>query len=541
MWYKYSTVVVVLAAMVASAGLSCSSGPDEVDDPVVEKTPRADTAEAFDDAAEWLPADTDAVVVSSGASVWEVLGHALLPTTRPDAESGALGTIEGLRADLDDVLRRHFAFDFGQSYSLVVGVDAETSQLSVVLFGDYQRPPDKEAIEIADYDAYEIEAEGLLQELFGPRTTETSLYAMPIDEPRRGLVLSIAPEALEATVGARGDEGMSLDSDGVDNTFARLFDDARGSNFAVAVTTEHVQHMLQELAMAGIPIPSAAIVTFGDDLSATFEGEPADLERIIAIVGDYLERLRGQTEQRYEAREGSYLEQLEAIYLHHAMDAIAGQMEPELGEDTLHYEVQLTDEGSRMAVLLGALAPYGLYTARTAFETYAQRSKAAEAEGILSAMSDGACAYFEGDQQYSTPDGVEPWHEGDPDNRDIRPGMPVGFDDKVFPGGPDIKVTTAPEVPEGSETVEFDPRIEGDVDFDADVVFTVLHLHAEHTQFRYTFETGSGIGEEATATITAEANFDPSTPEYHTVIQEMYVDPMRGCVANPMYTVHEGN
>ena len=47
---------------------------------------------------------------------------------------------------------------------------------------------------------------------------------------------------------------------------------------------------------------------------------------------------------------------------------------------------------------------------------------------------------------------------------------------------------------------------------------------------RITYETGENTGAEATATIRAVADFDPSTEADHTIEQELGVDPKTGNV-----------
>lgn len=158
------------------------------------------------------------------------------------------------------------------------------------------------------------------------------------------------------------------------------------------------------------------------------------------------------------------------------------------------------------------------------FDEYQLRAKASEADGIISVAADGAKRYMEGDQLWSTPQGTDPWHIADEDDSSERPGMPIGYQDKTFPGGPNITLETADEIPEGGETVEAEPFIEGHVDFDADAVLSQLMLDVNQPMyFRYTYETGPGTGAEATATITAEANFNPDTSEHHTVTAELEV------------------
>ena len=536
MQYKYPTTIALLALLAIAT--ACSSGPDEVaDEQASTPPPQLDAAQAFEASAQWLPSDSDVVISLSGPSMWEALGYGLLPTTNPHAEPGTLGTIEGLRTDLGAVLDQYFGFDFGKSHSLVAAMDIDGNLVSLVLLGEFDDPTTATPVELGPKTAYELDINAALgQEM----TPANKLYALPIDEPRRGLVLSVGPEELASLT-----DGAGLDAVSDQSTFARLFDDAYGSTLAVAITAEHMQHMAADFAAMGMPVPSAAMVSYGDDLRATIEGESVALERIATMAMDYLEHFRTETADRYHAEEYSYLERLEVIYLYHSITALSDQLLPELEGNSLRYEVELTDQGSRFEVLLASLAPYAFYAARTAYDEYfgddyfdsAQTSKSTT---TLELAADSAVRYCEFDQQYSIIDGAEPWHMAEPDDPARRAGMPVVFDYKVFPGGPDIEITTSPTVPEDGEEIVPDFHIEGDVDFDAAPVLQALTLYnSAPSRFRYTYRTGSETGSEATAEIVAEANFDPSTPEHHREVVELYVEDDGECWATPIYTEYE--
>ncbi len=168
------------------------------------------------------------------------------------------------------------------------------------------------------------------------------------------------------------------------------------------------------------------------------------------------------------------------------------------------------------------------------------RTKASEAEALVQLMSDGARTYFEGDQMWSQADLMEPWHVADSEVQGRQLGMPVFFDDKVFPGGPDITVVSSQEVPADGESVTAEPHIEGDVDFDAEDVLRTLNAVFPDSMFvRITYETGPGTGTDATATITAEANFNADTSEMHRVIKELSVDDDYGAIASTLETENE--
>lgn len=156
-------------------------------------------------------------------------------------------------------------------------------------------------------------------------------------------------------------------------------------------------------------------------------------------------------------------------------------------------------------------------------ERHRLRTIATEADEMVPAIAGEAIAYFRGDQAWSTEGGTEPWH--DAARVDETPGTVVDFEDKTFPGGTDVRIRTSEAVPEDGESLQPDPQTFGDGDVDIDVLLHRLGLDLnEPTYFRYTYETGPDTGHNATATIIAEANFDPATPEKHTLTKQLYVD-----------------
>lgn len=162
-------------------------------------------------------------------------------------------------------------------------------------------------------------------------------------------------------------------------------------------------------------------------------------------------------------------------------------------------------------------------------------ARAEEAEKRTSHIIDRARAYYEGDQAYHP---NEPWFGTAPD--EPREHDLVPFKEKVFPGGTDIRIVSAPTVPDGRTKVPFEPRIEGQSDLDVNSVLDALRLDIdEDVYFRFTYETGPGTGKDATARVTAEANFDPATPEHHTIVQELHMTVSDGIVASPPETKNE--
>jgi hypothetical protein len=150
---------------------------------------------------------------------------------------------------------------------------------------------------------------------------------------------------------------------------------------------------------------------------------------------------------------------------------------------------------------------------------WAKDSEAALA--LLTAMADGAKGYFESEQKITGQDHGEPWHDG---GDETMYGYPVEWNKYVFPGGAGYTFTTHGEVPTGGTpaAMTLDPAAP---EVSAALMKLGVTLPAE-SPFRYTYITGDGGGEAASATIVAEADFDPSTPELHTITVEVGVDDM---------------
>lgn len=523
-------ISVVLVGLVASLGsVSCSSTPETEDDETATEAPdEPDVVEMYGDAARWLPADSIAVAAGGGQTIFEALGDRLLPTALPEATAGELGTVRGLRDDIELVLRDEFDFAWTRTDTVAVGVTLDGG--GAVLFGEFDEPQRTADAEIADYPVWNLDSAVPDGEL----PVDVGLYATLVDEPRPALVLGTDLFRLEQVV---DDSSGSLAMSETGEDFEAMFDEVRGAYTAVAVEAGD----LTALAGDDIPAPDAAVVGYRpDELRATLRGSHDELEQIEAMAAEFLSEARDEIEREYEESAPGTGERLTLVYARHLAAALDGQLHPELDDRHLRYQLELTEaqHDPSTAVVVGAGIAAAL--AIPAFQQYQSRATQSEADALIQQMGSGARAYFEGDQIFSTPDGPEPWHVADEDS-DSRPGMPVPFDEKVFPGGPDIKVVSSPRIPEDGEQVATDPQIvSGDVDFDADAVFPPLGISLpETTRFRYVYETGPGTGADATATIRAEANFDPTTPKHHTVTLELYVGSDFGAKATPTITEHE--
>ena len=59
------------------------------------------------------------------------------------------------------------------------------------------------------------------------------------------------------------------------------------------------------------------------------------------------------------------------------------------------------------------------------------------------------------------------------------------------------------------------------------------------TAFRYTLTTGPGSGMDATCTVTAEADFDPTTDAVHTITQDVFINENQEVTVTPITVTNE--
>ena len=220
---------------------------------------------------------------------------------------------------------------------------------------------------------------------------------------------------------------------------------------------------------------------------------------------------------------------------------------------------QMREKGFTLVELMIVVAILGILAALAipAFVTYMNRAKAAEAEGIIQTMSDGARAYYEGDQQWSNPSGgAEPWHPSNAADPSQRRGMSVGFDLKVFPGGTGADVRTHDNIPAGGGQLA--TNVHAAVGEETQTLNSLNLQLDDSTYFGYRYkhnaETGndaaivmmgchdfSGAGsgiEDCDATFGSAAADADSNYDHHIVVRACLVRE-RGAYCLPMFTDNE--
>lgn len=206
---------------------------------------------------------------------------------------------------------------------------------------------------------------------------------------------------------------------------------------------------------------------------------------------------------------------------------------PELAEslpDELVLTARPTSTGLMVRGEVDRMVLFDAFLAEIAMEQ--RRSKVYEAERTLQLMADCARTYFYSEQKFGTD--REPWHVATAQN---PVGFPVPWAQYTFPGGPEQTLTTHATVPRVGEPQPV--KIEATRHAQATLDLLCFDASSGALPFRYTYETGAGGGEKATAVIRAEIDFDPGYAENHTMEVRIDVDPStQEIMVTPLMTMH---
>lgn len=161
-------------------------------------------------------------------------------------------------------------------------------------------------------------------------------------------------------------------------------------------------------------------------------------------------------------------------------------------------------------------------------------SKVEAAEQNMRRAMDGAKSYFTTEQKYTS--GPASWHPADAAN---MAGYPVEWSKYSFPGGSNYTISNYDTAPKDGELMAARaPFPAGSMEERVDTLLGGVLTRPSH--FKITYSTGPGRGENATATIRFEADFDSSTSDVHTITQEIRVDPYsQEVMITPSYTWYE--
>ena len=518
------TAFAVLLVCIAGFTTSCSSTPETDETSQVAEQPGGDEAMPFDvvdayrAAAGWIPQESSLVISGTSPASWYFLDEVALPTANPDAEPGAPGTLEGLESDIETLFVDHIGFDPTIAEAVVIGTSL--NDVTAVLFGEFGDVQGQSEVKVNGRRAYEF---SLYEGEFNDIDEFQHIYAMPIDDPRPGLVITMGIEKLERLESARQDDdgGMTLASGQRGELFDRLIADASGSRLAVASPIGEWSALVENELQ--FPLPQAFVLNYGDHQAGlTLEGDDKELAVIEGRVEQWLAELQETMQDHYDERDGELVEELTAIYGYHGLESMIGQLQPEHGDGRIRYEMALTDMNWGAFSVMSMFIFASLFDAIDPLREFSPPGYdfgAPRAETAVRDMAAAAAAHFEQEQHYCTSHTCDhPWYIGDP-------GELVPSEERVFPGGTDVRMVTMEGAPIEGESMTPHPMIEGDVDFDVDAITDVLGIDDERqTDTRYIYETGPGTGVEATASITAETMVDADDDRRHRVTQRLVVD-----------------
>lgn len=289
-----------------------------------------DGTEAYELASPWLSDDTAAVVSIARGDVGAPLIEDLLgPLMMADDGAAEVGTLTGLRTDIHGLFETHEVIPGGID-AVVVGAGENGG--TAVVFGDIEVPEAVPTVDVGAGSVYEVPLDGLPvpAQIGGMLGT---LYAMPIVDPRPGLLIATNLEDLEgfATTGAQhastGERFPEISS---------LLHDTGDAWLVAAAVLDDGDFDVPEQQ----PVPHTLALSLERGVRLSMSGDEHTLETIIGYMQMALTAFRSEAREKYERDDLPPVEQLASIYSYHSAEALVDQFEPQAGDGQLHYEFQ---------------------------------------------------------------------------------------------------------------------------------------------------------------------------------------------------------
>ena len=519
---KYVTFLVLSACLSASAG--CASGGEkksENESKAATEATRAradkpfEAAELIEDGASWLPPDAMLIGAVGAEDMWSFVGNffpsgnSASDSTQQSDGSPEDGTVAGMKSEWGTLFLDRVGFDPMGIEGMAFGASRQNQ--TVVLFGDLELDEDRtKAHEIDGQQAYALQI-GDHREL--SRVAGDEVWLVPFDQPRAGMALFLDRSQLEGPALKSRSSDRSSDT----LTESKMLADLPAGN---AVIVGFLDRATKQM-MAGAPVepPEHVGISVGDNLTVMIDGSKESLDDIDGHVQRYRKKAKVEVDRMHSQVDSMNLARAAGIVgYYHLSLAYYKRFETQRGDGRLTYRMGLPGGQNAMA-LTGIAAAVAV----PAFIKYIRRSKTSESRAMTRKLADRARAYFESDQMGcgAIPECGQPWHD------QIRPGMPVPFQDKTFPGGTNVRLVTTENPPSGGKKAPPKPTVvQSESDAAAQEILESLGVEfSDPTYFQYVYETGPGRGVDATATIRAIADFEGSGSRNHTLRIELSVDP----------------
>ncbi len=379
--FRIPLVLLTTLALTASACSGKQQTPDT--HPAAEQAAphpdaRLQSAELLSTHAQWMPADTVAVLIGSPHALWEI-AHNVFPT----AERGGDTHFEAFQKDISQLLLPHIGVDIRQVDSVILAIGL--SRQVLILAGDldmeylnkHQPAPAK------GYIAYQFQP-GLLGE------SQNSLWGVPL-ENQQGIAIFLTPDAASQAIQAVASASNTLASTpALFNSFQNLLEATTSNDLVLA---GHLDEAMQQTltALTSMPAPRTLVLDYGDSaLRAHLQGQPEALDHYEHIFNFYRYDMPENLRALYNTG-GLDTPYARASFIsgYHLAMSLAAALKFERTPETLAVDIALPRQNVLM--LLGVAAA----SAIPAYEKYIARSKASEAQIVFSQLSAEAIAYYE--------------------------------------------------------------------------------------------------------------------------------------------------